>query len=175
MGDPRSKQILGKEDEGKLQSELSSMCSVLWRQIRVAFPFSPEEFVREAVSRGQPSSVFQGVTEALGKAIAANVQKSLGDLIKMRAGFFGHWTQRAKSLANDERKLRQSLPAHRREILEGKRLLLMKEMLTELGYRDVILVDDLMNGFKPCGSDTGSCSPAKHFSARIPQRGRLAP
>ena len=77
--------------------------------------------------------MFQGVTEALDKAITANAHMSLGDLIKMRAEFFGHWTQRAKSLANDERKLHQSLPAHRREILEGKRLLLMKEMLTELG------------------------------------------
>ena len=71
---------------------------------------------------------------------------NLCDLIKMRAEFFGHWTQRAKALANDE-KLHQSLPAHRREILKGKRLLLMREMLTELGYRDVTLVDGLISGF----------------------------
>ena len=121
--------------------------STKWHQIRVAFPFSPEEFVREAVYRGHPCSVFQGVTEALGKAIAANAKLSVSDLIKRRIDFFGHWTTRAKALANDERKLHQSLPMHRREILKGKRLLLMKEMLTELGYRDAALVDDLISGF----------------------------
>ena len=37
---------LGKKDEGKFKRELSSVCSASWPQIRVAFPFSPEEFVR---------------------------------------------------------------------------------------------------------------------------------
>ena len=41
--------------------------------------------------------------------------------------------------------------AGRREILAGKRLLLMREMLPELGYRDVTLVDDLINGFSLVG------------------------
>ena len=103
--------------------------STKWHQLRVAFPFSPEEFVREAVYREHPCNVFQGVTEALGKAITAYAKMSVSDLMKRRADFFGHWTMRAKALANDERKLHQSLPMHRREILKGKRLLLMKEML----------------------------------------------
>ena len=138
---------LKKEDKRELNRVSDSVHSAKWHQVRVAFPFSPEEFVREAVCRGHPSSVFQGVTEALCKTIAANAKMSLGDMIKMRAEFFGHWTMRAKALANDEKKLHQSLPPHRREILKGKRLLLMKEMLTELGYRDAALVDDLISGF----------------------------
>ena len=67
--------------------------------------------MKEAVHRGHPSNVFQGVTEALSKAVKANAHMNLNDLIKMRAELFGHWTQRAKALAKDERKLRQSLPA----------------------------------------------------------------
>ena len=138
---------LKKEDKRELNRVSDSVHSAKWHQVRVAFPFSPEEFVREAVCRGHPSSVFQGVTEALCKAITANAKMSLGDMIKMRAEFFGHWTMRAKALANDEKKLHQSLPPRRREIPKGKRLLLMKEMLTELGYRDATLVDDLISGF----------------------------
>ena len=76
----------------------------------------------EAVSRGHPSNVFQGVTEALNKAIQANAQMNLG-LIKMRTAFFNHWTQRAKALAYEKQKLHQSLPTHRQKILKGKRLL----------------------------------------------------
>ena len=95
--------------------------------------------------------MYQGVTEALSKAIAANVNMSLSALIKMRATFFSHWTMRAKALASDEKKLHQSLPKHRQEILKGKRLLLMKEMLNELGYRDVSLVDDKISGFHLVG------------------------
>ena len=46
---------LGKEDDGKLKRELRSVCPASWHQIiRVAFSISPEEFVREAVSRGHP-------------------------------------------------------------------------------------------------------------------------
>ena len=58
---------LGKEDEERSEKASSSMCPTTWHQIRVAFPFSPEEFVREAVTKEHPSSVFQGVTEALAK------------------------------------------------------------------------------------------------------------
>ena len=142
---------LEKENEGRLERVSSSVCPNTWHQIRVAFPFSPEEFVREAINRGHPSNVFQGVTVALNKAIQANAQMDLSDLIKMRTVFFNHWTQRAKALTCEEKKLHQSLPTHRREILKGKRLLLMKEMLTELGYRDVTLVDDLISGFSLVG------------------------
>ena len=138
---------LEKVTERRREGLSSSAYPFTWHQIKVAFPFSPEEFVMEAVSRGHPSNVFQGVTEALNKAIQASAQMNLGDLIKMRTAFFNHWTQRAKALANEEQKLHQSLPTHRRKILKGKRLLLMKEMLTELGYRDVTLVDDLISGF----------------------------
>ena len=53
---------------------------------------SPEEFVREAVSRGHPSSVFQGITEALRRAIDATANMSLAELVKSRADFFSHWT-----------------------------------------------------------------------------------
>ena len=148
---------LKKEDKREFNRVSDSVHSAKWHQVRVAFPFSPEEFVREAVCRGHPSSVFQGVTEALCKAINANAKMSLGDMIKMRA-VFGHWTMRARALANDGKKLHQSLPPHRREILKGKRLLLMKETLTELGYRDATLVDDLNGGFCLVGQMPDSAS-----------------
>ena len=113
---------LKKEDKRELNRVSDSVHSAKWHQVRVAFPFSPEEFVREAVCRGHPSSVFQGVTEALCKAINASAKMSLGDMIKMRAEFFRHWTMRARALASDEKKLHQSLPPHRREILKDSSL-----------------------------------------------------
>ncbi|CAE7225497.1 unnamed protein product [Symbiodinium pilosum] len=93
----------------------------------------------------------QSLTALKPPDLKANAQMDLSDLIKMRTVFFNHWTQRAKALTCEEKKLHQSLPTHRREILKGKRLLLMKEMLTELGYRDVTLVDDLISGFSLVG------------------------
>ena len=61
------------------------------------------------------------------------------------------WLKRSMELKNSEAKLHDDLPQHLKCILKGKRLLLFKEMLTDLQYNDTAIVDDIISGFKLTG------------------------
>ena len=50
-----------------------------------------------------------------------------------------------------KKSLHDGLPDHLKRILEGKRLLLWKEILMDLGYPDASVVDDMISGFALTG------------------------
>ncbi len=52
-----------------------------------------------------------------------------GELDDLRAKWFATWVSRARELAPDEVKLKNSLPPHLKRILEPKRSLLLVEIL----------------------------------------------
>ena len=54
-------------------------------------------------------------------------------------------------MKNEEQALHQKLPQHLQRILEGKRLLLWREILVDLEYPDVAVIDDMCSGFKLTG------------------------
>jgi hypothetical protein len=54
-----------------------------------------------------------------------------------RAAFMKKWLKRSLELRADETELHKQMPPHLRQILKGKRLLLLKEILIELEYQDV--------------------------------------
>ena len=69
-------------------------------------------------------------------------------LVAHRAAFLHNkWTKRAKALSRSESALHASMPPYQQRVVKGKRLLLLDEMLRDLGYRDVSLARDLINGF----------------------------
>jgi hypothetical protein len=72
-------------------------------------------------------------------------------VVKERAQFCKFWSQRCKELASDEKTLHANLEPHLRLVLQGKRLLLFKEMLEAYDYPDRTLVDDITNGFPLSG------------------------
>ena len=61
------------------------------------------------------------------------------------------WRVRAAELEEDEAALHASMPPHRAKVLEGKRLRLLSEMLTEIGHEDRSLVSDISCGFRLTG------------------------
>ena len=68
-------------------------------------------------------------------------------LAKERASFLWKWSKRAKELNNEEMEFRTRLAPHLQHLLRGKRLLLLKEVLKDLGYPDHSLVDEIASGF----------------------------
>ena len=50
-------------------------------------------------------------------------------------------------LREEEKALHEGLSDHLKKILGGKRLLLWKEILLDLGYPDAAVVDDMVSGF----------------------------
>ena len=77
-------------------------------------------------------------------------------LAKKRVQFLNRWTARAKELAEAEEKLRAQMPEHVRCVVGQKRLVLLGEMLADLGYPDDKLVSDIAAGFRLSGYMTRS-------------------
>jgi hypothetical protein len=76
-----------------------------------------------------------------------NFEKAPHMVVKERAQFFKFWSQRCKELEPEEKKLHENLEPHLRRVLQGKRLLVLKEILASFNYPDKTLVDDIMKGF----------------------------
>ena len=115
-------------------------------------PFSPEEFIHEAVSRGHPKLFSNLVPPALMEAVFHNfANNDLGHLPKLRADWFKKWTARANELRAEEFNWKNSMPGHIADILKPKRILLWKEILLDLEYPDADVVSELANGTELVG------------------------
>ena len=120
-------------------------------------PFTTEEFVQEAQLRGHPKLFTQLMPGILADAVCANFSECPSTLVRARAAWFAKWTSRAKALAKEEAQLKANMPDHMAKILQPKRLLLWKEILVELGYSDLGVIDELATGTElvgevpPCG------------------------
>ena len=73
------------------------------------------------------------------------------DIVNFRCSKLGSWLKLANQLKQDEAKLKSTMSDSRRRILDSKRLLLMKHIITSEGYDDVGLADDLITGFSLVG------------------------
>ena len=87
----------------------------------------------------------------MNELVSANLNLDTGSLLSLRAEFFNKWLKRAQDLAEDERKLHDGLCDHVKQVLHGKRLLLLREILEDLDYPDKKLFEDIVSGFKLAG------------------------
>jgi len=144
-------------------------------------PFSPEEFMEEAVSRGHPKLFARLVPEILQVAIQNNFQTATcQNLPAERARWFAKWTARAKQLSQVDAELKSTLPHHAACILEPKRLTLFKEILVDVGYPDLGVYEELVNGtelvgeVKPFGIFEKAFRPAEITTEQLKASGRAA-
>ena len=121
-------------------------------EIAIGAPWIVESFIQEAMDRGHPASLFDGLASGVRQAIQQNVKKDPAEIAKLRASFLRKWTTRAVQLEAEEKVLHDGLPKHRQKILQGKGLLVLKEMLDEMHFPDRNLVDDIVNGFDLVGT-----------------------
>ena len=133
---------------GGILQEASCLDSKNQAEQAWGIPFSPDEFIYEAVQRGHPKAFNKLVPKFLKDAIINNFgsKLSLGELASSRAQWFARWTRRAKELSREEASFKADLPEHVRRILCPKRLLLWKEILRELGYGDMEVFDEISSG-----------------------------
>eukprot|EP00435_Cladocopium_sp_Y103_P015182 s5093_g3.t1 len=124
----------------------------------VGIPREPLDFLGQAVRAGHPRTIAIHLPEMVTTVLAENFGDNDHALVKARAAFLWKWSRRAKELARDEEQFHASLPQHLQFLLKGKRLLLLKEVLEDLGYPDVGLVDEIASGFNLHGwmSESGA-------------------
>ena len=111
-------------------------------------PFSPGEFMSEAVKRGHPKSFSRLVPKILMEAVSKNFgqDSEQAKLASDRSKWFARWMRRALELAEAEGELKKGLSDHVRRILAPKRTILWREILEELQYPDMGVVDELLGG-----------------------------
>ena len=146
-------------------------------RFEVAFgvPWTEHTFIAEAVKKGHPSNIFDALSPGIIRAIEANCKWKPEEVILHRARWLKKWTNRAMELAKEEHHLHDRLPPHRKKILEGKRLLVLKEILEDEGYPDVGLVQEIEDGFDLVGiSGESEALPPDFQPASISQEELLA-
>ena len=86
---------LNGESSGAQQVDISEQA---W-----GIPFTPDEFIQVAISRGHPKSFVSLLPAVLEEAVQQNFSgKDLGSLATLRTDWFSKWTARAKLLVQDE-------------------------------------------------------------------------
>ena len=139
------------------------------KSFEVAFgnPWDETSFIQEAVRKGHPSNLFEGIPQTVCEAIWDNVRLDPHALVKRRASWLKKWLDRAMELRDQEASLHKQLPRHRRAILQGKRFLVLKEILAEEGYPDLGLVDEMINGFELVGVMNESAALPPDFQPAV--------
>jgi len=91
------------------------------------------------------------ITEPVKEMLEKNFKQEPWKLVKSRAMFLQKWAARCEQLQAEENDLHEQMAPHISKVLAGKRLLVLKEMLLELGYPDKELIRDIEKGFGLCG------------------------
>ena len=134
---------------GGVRDELAPVAGLLDKhsvEIAWGVPFSPTQFVAEALRVGHPQNldlVLPGALACVARKLAA---EELASIAKMRVECIRHWTARARELAPAEKSLKRNMPDNLRCLLAPKRILLWEEMLKACGYTDLGVVAELKEG-----------------------------
>jgi hypothetical protein len=119
--------------------------------LTLGVPREPEPFMKAATEAGHPKHALARVSDLLSSTLR---EVFLGDPFKVRArraAFLKRWMKRALELRTEEQKLHARLPEHLQHLLTGKKLLLWREILDDLGYPDSKIVDEICGGFPLTG------------------------
>ncbi|CAJ1386205.1 unnamed protein product, partial [Effrenium voratum] len=144
-------------------------------KIVLGVPRKPADFIQAAVQAGHPRSLAVTLNAVSEDAVVANRDWPVTDLIRARIDFLTYWMKRAQELEHAEKTLHLSMPEYLQQVLRGKRILLMGEMLERLGFEDKYLQQDVSEGFKLTGwlRETG-CFPKKIRKPTMPAAAVMA-
>jgi len=117
---------------------------------------SPSEFVKSASVAKHPMLENHGIDDVLAAVIAEIL--SLGAVAVSRKRFqeILKWRARATELQPAEDAIHAEWHESQRNVLSGKRFLLMKEMLEQINYQDSGLIEELLEGAKLTGANKPS-------------------
>ena len=116
--------------------------------IQVAFglPWTWSSFVKRAVSSQHPFVRGAGVPQELKEATDKHCNWSNAQLCKFRLDWCKKWLVRSKELEQREKQEKASRAPHVAAVTSGKRILLTREILSDLAYDDMDVLSLLENG-----------------------------
>ena len=117
----------------------------------VGVPHDPMCFLEKALQAGHPKDLRRHVDPTMHEVLMDNFHRPPYLLASRRIDFIKKYTQLAQQSKAEELKMRLKMPAHIRKLMTGKRIFLLGNMLSDLGFPDHELVQDLCQGFKLSG------------------------
>jgi len=123
---------------------------------------SPGEFVKQALASGHPGQNADEMPGPMKDAVAFISDHSPQAVAQHRSEVLRKMIASSSHLAEQENDLKKGMSLRRQQVLEGKRLLLFGELLSEAGSKDTSLLEDMCNGFDL----TGKLPPSNHFAQK---------
>ena len=119
-------------------------------------PWDCEQFVHRAVDAGHPSKIGLAVPKDLQLALEKHMSWSEQTLVQYRMDWCRKWLKRARHLDRSERLDAELRPQHVRDATANKKLLLTEEILKDMQYEDLSVLDLLRHG-SPLAGDVPKC------------------
>ena len=114
-------------------------------------PLSPKDFVQKAMQVEHPMSVESCLPDILHEAVSFLAETSDLEVMTLRTTFIKKWLCRANELRKDEAEMRSRMDQSVAKVTEQKRILLFGEILRDLNYPDMQVVDELRFGVSLVG------------------------
>eukprot|EP00435_Cladocopium_sp_Y103_P060970 s205_g22.t1 len=112
---------------------------------------TPEQFVADASRVGHPTLVSSMFPEEMKKVVEHTVFTSQRTLAQERTAELRRWALLAEELQHENLELLNTISERRRDILQGKRLVLMEKLLKDAKHQDGNLIADIVRGFDLTG------------------------
>ena len=138
-----TRKIRGVEDG--VQTE----CNV--QELAFGIPWTIEDHIAAAVQAKHPMDILEFLPKPLCAAVDKHFEWGASTMSAFRIAWCRKWFVRSQELDVQEREQATSRAQHVYRTTIGKRVLLIKEMLTEIDYEDIKAVDLLVEGSSLAG------------------------
>jgi len=134
---------------------------------------SMHDFTQLARQLWHPYDELLNLPDELIICLFTTLRASMEDLTKRRIRTLQRWTEMAQRCAEDERALQESLDPQIRNVLKGKRLVLLEKLAEEVEWPDKMVHTELRQGFMltgyapPTGIFRTELKPAKLDKAQL--------
>ena len=123
---------------------------------------TPEAFLDKALQTVHPFDTPVCIDRPNLRAIAFTLENGVEATALRRKQVLEYYSKRKLELAEEEKKLKDSMHPDVRSVMESKNLLLFKEMLKDAEVHDEFLFDDMVSGFRV----TGELRPSGQFPSK---------
>ena len=133
------------------------------QSITIGIHRNPDEFVRDAAAVGHPTRIHSMFPDEITEVVRTYVNLGPSNIALHRTEEIKRWISLSEDLRPAETVLRSNMSPRRQNILEGKKLALLRTLLIEAEHSDLNLVDDLATGFDL----TGALPESHSFTRRV--------
>ena len=115
-----------------------------------------QQFLEAASYLSHPFDECRHVPDHLTRSFFQLLVRGPSDVAAFRAKTLWRWTEQAEKLADAEKEVPSRMPDSVLRVMQGKGLLLLREISREIGWPDTGLFDELCQGFRITGVGTQS-------------------